>query len=79
MHKERGKKNMAYTIDEEKIELIRHCGVDFDTWLEGFDCVESSVRDSVEMLQKHPLIPKDVKISGYVMDSVTGELKVVEP
>jgi len=31
------------------------------------------------MLRKHPLIPKDVKISGYVMDSVTGELKVVEP
>ena len=66
-------------IDEEKIELIRHCGVDFDTWLEGFDCVESSVKDSVEMLRKHPLIPKDVKISGYVMDSVTGELNVVEP
>ena len=66
-------------VDEEKIELIRHCGIDFDTWLEGFDCVESSVKDSVEMLRKHPLIPKDVKISGYVMDSVTGELHVVEP
>ena len=37
------------------------------------------VKDSVEMLRKHPLIPKDVKISGYVMDSVTGELHVVEP
>ena len=70
---------MERGIDEEKIELIRHCGVDFDTWLEGFDCVESSVKDSVEMLRKHPLIPKDIKISGYVMDSVTGELKVVEP
>ena len=45
-------------VDEEKIELIRHCGIDFDTWLEGFDCVESSVKDSVEMLRKHPLIPK---------------------
>ena len=59
-------------VDEEKIELIRHCGIDFDTWLEGFDCVESSVKDSVEMLRKHPLIPKDVKISGYVMDSVSS-------
>ena len=27
-------------VDEEKIELIRHCGIDFDTWLEGFDCVK---------------------------------------
>lgn len=66
-------------IDGDKIDLIRHCGVDFDTWLEGFDCVENSVKDSVDMLQKHPLIPKDVKISGYVMDSVTGELSVVVP
>lgn len=63
-------------IDGDKIDLIRHCGVDFDTWLEGFDCVENSVKDSVDLLRKHPLIPKDVKISGYVMDSVTGELSV---
>ena len=66
-------------IDGDKIDLIRHCGVDFDTWLEGFDCVENSVKDSVDMLRKHPLIPKDVKISGYVMDSVTGELSIVVP
>ena len=39
--------------------MIKHM-IDFDTWLEGFDCVESSVKDSVEMLRKHPLIPKDV-------------------
>lgn len=66
-------------IDEDKIELIRHCGVDFDTWLEGFDCVKTSVQDSVELLRKHPLIPRDVKISGYVMDSLTGELTVAVP
>ena len=66
-------------IDGDKIDLIRHCGVNFDTWLEGFDCVDSSVADSVDMLRKHPLIPKDVKISGYVMNSVTGELSVVVP
>ena len=75
-----------FELGIEEVMVIGHtdCGVqhinsDFDTWLEGFDCVESSVKDSVEMLRKHPLIPKDVKISGYVMDSVTGELHVVEP
>ena len=65
-------------INQDKIDLIRHCGIDFDTWLEGFDCVDNLVRDSVEMLRKHPLIPEDVKISGYVMDSVTGKLNVIE-
>lgn len=64
-------------IDQDKIELIRHCGVDFDTWLEGFDCVESSVEKSVELLKTHPLIPDDVNIYGYVMDSVTGQLHTV--
>ncbi|MDD3185219.1 MAG: carbonic anhydrase [Anaerostipes sp.] len=61
-------------IDEDKINLIRHCGVDFDSWLSGFDCVEESVKESVDTLIHHPLIPKDIKISGYVMDSITGEL-----
>lgn len=66
-------------VEKDKIDLIRHCGIDFDSWLEGFDCVESSVTDSVKLLRTHPLIPKDVHISGYVMDSVTGKLDIVVP
>lgn len=66
-------------VAKEKIDLIHHCGIDLDSWLEGFDCVESSVTESVELLRTHPLIPKDVHISGYVMNSVTGELQVIIP
>ncbi len=64
-------------ISPEVIDACKYFGVDFDTWLCGFDSVEESVRASVEVLKKHPLIPDDVRIWGFVIDSVTGELRRV--
>ncbi len=64
-------------ISTEAIDLIKYCGVDFENWLAGFETVEKSVEETVEMLRNHPLIPKDVRIGGYVIDTVTGELSVV--
>lgn len=61
-------------ITDQAIEACRYFDVDFDSWLCGFDSVEESVRSSVEMLERHPLIPDDVRIWGFVIDSVTGEL-----
>ncbi len=61
-------------IARENIDMARYCGVDFDSWLAGFDCVESSVFETVDFLVSHPLIPKDVSIYGYVIDSSTGAL-----
>lgn len=61
-------------VSMQVVDMIRYCGVDFDTWLSGFDDVVASVNSSVEMLRKHPLLPEDVSIYGFVMDSTTGEL-----
>lgn len=61
----------------ENIETMKYCGINFEKWLSGFECVEESVLQSVQLLKEHPLIPKDVKIYGFVMDSITGELKAV--
>ncbi|MFV0517036.1 MAG: beta-class carbonic anhydrase [Aminipila sp.] len=65
-------------VCEDDINMLKYCGIDFDTWLGGFDCVESSVKNTLEILHHHPLIPKDVRIKGFIMDSVTGELYPVE-
>lgn len=65
-------------VSQERIDLMKYCGVDFEKWLAGFDDVESSVSGTVEFLRDHPLMPKDVSIKGYVMDSTTGELQVIE-
>ena len=64
-------------ISDRAIETCRYFDVDFDEWLCGFDSVEESVRSSVRILEEHPLIPDDVRIWGFVIDSVTGELRRV--
>lgn len=65
-------------IPKDHIELMAHCGIDLDKWLEGFDDLEVSVRDTVDLVSHHPLLPSDVSVKGYIIDTVTGELSPVE-
>ena len=69
---------LARGVPADHLELMEYCGVDFDRWLAGFDNVDASVRETVHMLEHHPLMPKDVKIYGFVMDSVTGALTEIK-
>ena len=64
-------------ITQESIDLMKYCGIDFEQWLAGFDTEEQSVQDTVETIRNHPLIPADVRIGGYVIDTHTGELRVI--
>ncbi|MCQ2147241.1 MAG: carbonic anhydrase [Bacteroidales bacterium] len=65
-------------ISEEHINLMRHCGIDLDTWLHGFDDTEAAVLETVDLIGNHPLVPADVTVRGYIMDSVTGKVTPVE-
>lgn len=67
----------ARGVSQEAIDMMHYCGVDFDSWLSGFDDVETSVKETAELLIHHPLIPDDVHVGGFVMDSTTGELKEI--
>ncbi len=64
-------------IDEEVFHQMQYYGIDFDKWMGGFDCVETSVRESVELLEHHPLIPDKVSIYGFIIDTDTGLLTQV--
>ena len=64
-------------VDEEHISLMRHCGIDLDSWLHGFDDGEAAVRETVDLIRNHPLMAKDVRVAGYIMDSVTGKLDCI--
>lgn len=70
-------KMKARGVSEDVIQNLNYCGIDFDKWLGGFDDVESSVQESVDLLKRHPLIPKNISIYGYVMDSLSGALTAV--
>lgn len=65
-------------ISRQQIDIVERCGVDLDVWLEGFHDTEKSVRDTVKIIRNHPLIPSDVNVGGYIIDSATGELTAVE-
>ena len=43
-------------------------------WLEGFHDTEASVRRTVAAVRSHPLVPADVAVRGFIIDSVTGAL-----
>ena len=62
-------------VDEEHISLMRHCGIDLDSWLHGFDNTDEAIAETVDLIRNHPLMVKDVRVKGYVMDSVTGALR----
>jgi len=61
-------------ISQDHIDMMRYCGINFERWLRGFDCVEQSVVETVDLLRNHPLMPADVTIRGYIIDTETGEL-----
>lgn len=61
-------------IYEEHINLMKHCGIDLDNWLHGFDDTATAVSETVDLIRNHPLIPESVAVAGYIMNSETGLL-----
>lgn len=64
-------------IPKEHIDIVRRSGIDLNKWLGGFSSSEESVRETVAALKEHPLMPRDVTIQGFVMDSITGALTFI--
>ena len=64
-------------VPESNISLMRHCGIDLDKWLHGFDEVSQSIAETVDLIRNHPLLTRDIHVAGYVIDSITGELRQI--
>lgn len=65
-------------ISQDHIDMMHYCGIDFETWLQGFDDGEESVRATVRTIAHHPLIPETITVRGFIIDSTTGKLTPVE-
>lgn len=65
-------------VSEEHISLMRHCGIDLDKWLHGFDDTAAAVAETVDLIRNHPLMTDRTRVAGYIMDSQTGRLEVIE-
>lgn len=64
-------------ISKDTIDTLRYAGINLEAWLKGFDNVEESVRNTVQTIRNHPLLPRDVPVHGLVIDPETGRLDVV--
>ncbi|WP_458412878.1 beta-class carbonic anhydrase [Schinkia sp. CFF1] len=64
-------------ISSEKVDILRHAGIDIDRWLLGFSNVGESVEESVSLIRNHPLFPKEVPVHGLVINPETGKLDVI--
>ncbi len=64
-------------INKETFDILRHSGIDLDTWLEGFHDTEATVRHTVDTIVNHPLLPNDVRVYGFIIDTDTGALTQV--
>jgi carbonic anhydrase len=70
-------KAIARGVLPETIQTLRHAGIDLANWLRGFPSPEDGVRQSVELIRKHPLLPKDVPVHGLMMSPETGRLDLL--
>ena len=65
-------------ISQEVLDTILHSGINLKKWLSGFDCVEESVKNSVALIRRHPLLPKGLSVHGLIIDPHTGKLDLLE-
>ena len=68
---------IARGITDETLETIRQCGIDLNHWLEGFKDTPESVRKTVATIKTHPLMPRDITVRGFIIDSATGALEEI--
>lgn len=64
-------------ITEETLSAVEVSGIDLTAWLEGFHDTEASVRRTVAAVREHPLMPRDLTVRGFIIDSATGALTEV--
>ncbi len=68
----------ARGVTDDTLDTIGKCGIDLHHWLEGFKDTPTSVQKTVETIKTHPLVPKDVIVRGFIIDSVTGALEEIK-
>lgn len=64
-------------IQEDTFKALDYAGIDLHKEFHGFDTVEESIQQSVQIIRNHPLLPKHVKVHGLVIDPTTGKVDVI--
>ncbi|MBO1002890.1 beta-class carbonic anhydrase [Pseudogracilibacillus auburnensis] len=70
-------KMKAEGITDETFKALEYSGIDFHKEFHGFNTVEESIAQSVEIIREHPLLPSHVLVHGLVIDPNTGKVDVI--
>lgn len=65
-------------VSDDVLETLRTAGIDLNRWLTGFENIEDGVKQSVEMIRHHPLLPKNLPVHGMMIRPTTGELTLID-
>ncbi len=64
-------------ISEENIKKAES-EINLEKYLDGFRDYEKSIHNTIETIRQHPLVPEDIIIRGFIIDSKTGKLTEVK-
>lgn len=64
-------------ISDNTFDVLEHSRINIKNWLQGFDSVEESVKDSVRKVHEHPLFDNNVPVHGLVIDPDNGKVDLV--
>ncbi|HLR63935.1 MAG TPA: carbonic anhydrase [Pseudogracilibacillus sp.] len=70
-------KMKAEGITDDTFKTLEYAGYDVHREFHGFETVEESVLQSVDIIREHPLLPKHVLVHGLVIDPHTGKVDAV--
>ncbi|MCA1813060.1 MAG: carbonic anhydrase [Halobacteriales archaeon] len=74
----RGEYRIARSIAQRTgVSLHEVMRPDFQRWLGGFTDPEQHVRDSMDLVRKHPYMPPDLEVVGLLYDNDTGRVRPV--
>ncbi|TDF99537.1 beta-class carbonic anhydrase [Paenibacillus piri] len=65
-------------VSKDTISTLRNAGINLDNFLTGFDYVHDAVVNSVNLIRKHPLLPKSLIVHGLIINPETGRLDVID-
>ena len=69
-------KMVSRGITRASLVTLQYSGTDLHNWLSGFDSVDESVLNSVDVIRNHPLCPQDVPVHGLIIDPQSGKLEL---
>lgn len=67
----------AEGIKDETFKALEYSGIDFHKEFHGFETVEESIQQSVEIIRENPLLPEYVLVHGLVISPETGKVDIV--